>query len=254
MARHAGVSRSTVARIWYARGLKPHRVDTFKVSTDPALKLLTDRRDELVDQRSAAISRLLWRVHELDPAHAPKPRALSFSMHREPLAAWLGTQAGLVAELARTELVEVARLSEEIKVLTRRITARVSVVAPDLLAIPGCGPLSAAKIIGETAGVGRFRNEAAFACHAGVAPLPRWSGRTAGRMRRARYGNRQLNTALYWIALIQIRDDTPGRAYYQRRIAAGDKPSKALRALKRRLARVVFNRLQSRMTSRTASG
>ena len=87
-----------------------------------------------------------------------------------------------------------------------------------------------------------------------MAPLPRWSGRTAGRMRRARYGNRQLNTALYWIALIQIRDDTPGRAYYQRRIAAGDKPSKALRALKRRLARVVFNRLQSRMTSRTASG
>ena len=43
MARHAGVSRSTVQRIWHARGLKPHLVDTFKVSNDPAFEeKLTD--------------------------------------------------------------------------------------------------------------------------------------------------------------------------------------------------------------------
>jgi transposase len=35
MARASGMSQSTVGRIWRAFGLKPHRADTFKLSTDP---------------------------------------------------------------------------------------------------------------------------------------------------------------------------------------------------------------------------
>ena len=43
MAKAAGVSRSTVQRIWDAHGLQPHRVTTFKLSTDPAfVEKLTD--------------------------------------------------------------------------------------------------------------------------------------------------------------------------------------------------------------------
>ena len=74
-----------------------------------------------------------------------------------------------------------------------------------LLAMPGCGPLSAAKIVAETAGVARFPTEAAFARFAGVAPTPAWSGSTRGRMRYVKSGNRQINTALHRIAMTQLR-------------------------------------------------
>lgn len=124
-------------------------------------------------------------------------------------------------------------------------------VAQNLLALPGCGALTAAKLIGETAGIARFKSDAAFACHSGTAPIPVWSGNTAGRVRLSRSGNRQLNAALHRIALTQIRlTDSPGHAYYNKRLAAGDSTREALRCLKRRLARVVYNRLHADEKSR----
>ncbi|MGZ4576652.1 MAG: transposase, partial [Mycobacterium sp.] len=98
---------------------------------------------------------------------------------------------------------------------------------------------------GETAGVNRFKTEAAFARHTGVAPIPVWSGNTAGRVRMTRSGNRQLNAALHRIAVTQIRLDSLGQAYYRKRIDAGDSTTEALRCLKRRLARIVFHRLHT---------
>jgi len=82
--------------------------------------------------------------------------------------------------------------------------------APQLLDLPGCGVLTAAELIGETANPCRFRSEACFAMHAGVAPIPASSGRTQ-RHRLARGGNRQLNAALHRIAVTQARLDCPGR-------------------------------------------
>ena len=207
------------------------------------LKLLVDRREVLVAQRTATINRLLWRVHELDPERAPKARSLDLPKHRRILNDWLATMSGLVAELARDELADITRLTETINSLTKRIGQRVRPLAPALLALPGCGELTAAKLIGETAGVTRFTREAAFARHAGVAPVPVWSGNTAGRVRMTRSGNRQLNAALHRIAVTQIRLDGLGKAYYRKRIDAGDSKTEALRCLKRRLARVVFHHL-----------
>jgi transposase len=155
------------------------------------LKLLVDRRKDLVGQRTSTINRLLWRVHELDPAHAPKPGSLDRAKHRNLLGQWLATQRGLVAELARDELADISRLTEAINALAKRIGARVRALAPTLLALPGCGELTAAKLVGEAAGVNRFKSEAAFARHAGVAPIPVWSGNTVGRVRMTRSGNRQ---------------------------------------------------------------
>jgi transposase len=209
------------------------------------LKLLVDRREDLVAQRTSTINRLLWRVHELDPEHAPKPRSLDLAKHRDLLAAWLDTVPGLVAELARDELTDVIRLTEAINVLAKRIGERVREAAPALLALPGCGELTAAKILGEAAGVARFKSEAAFARHSGVAPIPVWSGNTAGRVRMTRSGNRQLNAALHRIAITQIRLDGLGQTYYRTRLLAGDSSTEALRCLKRRLARVVFHRLHT---------
>ena len=209
------------------------------------LKLLVDRREDLVAQRTSTINRLLWRVHELDPVRAPKPASLDLAKHRRLLGDWLATQPGLVAELAREELADITRLTEAINALAKRIGERVREVAATLLVMPGCGELTAAKLIGETAGVTRFKSEAAFARHSGAAPIPVWSGNTAGRVRMTRSGNRQLNAALHRIAVTQIRLPGLGQAYYRKRLAAGDSTTEALRCLKRRLARVVFHHLHT---------
>jgi transposase len=214
------------------------------------LKLLVDRREDLVAQRTSTINRLLWRVHELDPSRAPKPASLDLARHRTLLGDWLGAQPGLVAELARDELADISRLTEAINTLAKRIGERVRAIAPALLAMPGCAELTAAKIIGETAGVTRFKSEAAFARHSGVAPIPVWSGNTAGRVRMTRSGNRQLNAALHRIAVTQIRLDGLGQTYYRKRLALGDSSTEALRCLKRRLSRVVFNHLHTDQQSR----
>lgn len=157
--------------------------------TSRELKLLVDRRDDLVKHRTATINRLLWRVHELDPSIAPPVRSLDLAKHQQALEAALERFEGIVAELARDEPADIVDLTTRINDLERRITARVRDVAPTLLAMPGCGPLTAAKIVGETAGVARFKSEAAFARHTGIAPIPVWSGNTRGRVRLTRSGN-----------------------------------------------------------------
>jgi transposase len=223
--------------------------------TSRELKLLVDRREVLVHQRTATINRLLWRVHELEPAWAPKVRSLDLPKHQQLLAERLSAVGGIVAELARDELADVVELTGRINALTKRLAGLVSKVAPTLLAMPGVGPLTAAKLVGESAGVGRFKSEAAFARHAGIAPIPVWSGSTRGRVRLTRSGNRQLNAAIHRIAVTQIRLDGLGKTYYEKKKAEGMSTPEALRCLKRRLARVVFHHLHTdNNTVTTAAG
>lgn len=211
--------------------------------TSRELKLLVDRREVLITQRTAAINRLLWHVHEIDPAIAPPLRSLNLAKHQNLLAERLQNLDGIVAEMAREELADIIALTARANVLGQRIEAMVNQVAPTLLAMPGCGPLTAAKIVGESAGITRFKSEAAFARHAGIAPIPVWSGSTAGRVRMTRSGNRQLNAAVHRIAVTQIRLDGLGKTYYEKKKAEGMSTPEALRCLKRRLSRVVFNHL-----------
>ena len=205
-------------------------------------KLLVDRREDLVGQRTSTVHRLVWRIHELDPTRSPG--VLNYPKYRNALREWLADQPGIVAELALQELADITRLTEDINAMENRITDRVREVAPRLYEMPGCGAVTAAKIMGETALVTRFTSEAAFAQHAGLAPIPHWSGRTAGRMRRPKYGNRQLNSAIHRIAVTQLRLDGPGRDYYHKRIGTGDTRPMALRALKRRIGRAVYGHLR----------
>jgi transposase len=111
-----------------------------------------------------------------------------------------------------------------------------------LLAICGVGPVVAAKILGETRGINRFRTAAAYAAHTGTAPVPASSGRTQ-RHRLNRGGNRQLNRALYTIAMVQARWDPSARAYLERKLAEGKSAAEARRCLKRHLANVVYRAL-----------
>jgi hypothetical protein len=89
-------------------------------------------------------------------------------------------------------------------------------LAPALLAVPGCGVLGAAMILGETAGVGRFRSKDADARFTGTAPIPVWSGDRRGKVRLHRGGNRTVNTALHMIAVTQVRGLGPGQADVER--------------------------------------
>jgi transposase len=218
------------------------------------LKLLVDRRETLVAQRTATINSLLWRVHELGPERAPKSRTLDLAKHQQALRAWLVDVPGIVAELALDELEDIIALTARINALARRIAGLTKRVAPSLLAMPGCGSLTAAKLVGEAAGVTRFRSEAAFARHAGVAPIPAWSGSTAGRVRLTRSGNRQLNTALHRIAVTQVRlTESRGRIYYDRKRSEGMSKREALRCLKRLIARSAFTHLNVDHQNRTAT-
>jgi len=99
------------------------------------LKLLTDRRDVLVAQRTSAINRLRWHVHELEPARAPG--RLDAAKHQHVLQVWLATMSGLVAELARAELADIIRLTAT-SPHWPHVSANASVTLPNMLGLPGC--------------------------------------------------------------------------------------------------------------------
>jgi transposase len=208
------------------------------------IKQLVDHREDLIGIRTGLQNRLRWHPHDLDPALDPPARGLDLAKHLAGLQAGLEVlPATTTRRIALEELADIRALTGRINALEKELAALVATQAPQLLALPGCGVLTAAKLLGETANPTRFRSEACFAMHAGVAPIPASSGNT-NRHRLARGGNRQLNAALHRIAVTQIRLDGLGRAYYQRRRAQGDTSMEALRVLKRRLARIVFNLLR----------
>ena len=99
-------------------------------------------------------------------------------------------------------------------------------MAPALLALPGCGAITAAKLLAEIGPIDRFQSDAQLARHGGVAPLQASSGRVQ-RHRLDRGGNRQLNCALYRIAITQSRVHPPARAYLERKQSRRQKPPRS---------------------------
>ena len=216
------------------------------------LRLLVDHREDLVAERTRAQNRLRWHLHELDPGTEPVARSLDRAVVLDRLQARLAGVSGTVARIARELVVRIRELPRTIDPLEREIARLVADVAPTLLALPGCGSLTAAKLVGETAGVGRFRSAAAFARHNGSAPVPVWSANDE-RHRLNRKGNRQLNVALHRIAITQMRIDERGRMYLEHRRAAGDTKTEAIRALRRRISDEVFRRMRHDDHLRAAS-
>jgi len=203
------------------------------------LRLLVDHREDLVAERTRIEQRLRWHLHELSPGDEPPARGLARRHVLDGLAAKLADLDGTVARIARDLLERVRELSSTIAALGREISGLVTEQAPTLLALQGCGPLTAAKLLGETAGIGRFKSRAAFARHNGTAPVPVWSGNQT-RHRLSRGGNRQLNVALHRIAVTQLQRPGRGQEYLAKRMAAGDTKTEAIRALRRRISDVVF--------------
>jgi transposase len=212
----------------------------------PALeiKLLLSHREDLVAESTRIHNRLRWHLHDLDPEIEIPARRLSRELWLERLQRRLRRYGGqLRARLCR-ELVRRAReLSRQQRALERELEALVKEHAAPLLQMPGCGALTAAKLVAEVAGIERFKSDAQLAMLAGVAPLDASSGRQR-RHRLNKQGNRQLNLALHRIAVTQARLHAPARDYLARRRAEGKTWREALRCLKRHLARTVFKLLK----------
>ncbi|MFG3621122.1 IS110 family transposase [Nocardia sp. NPDC047654] len=209
------------------------------------VKLLSDYRHVLVTERTELINRLRWHLHELDPGLEIPSRGLRRYCVIDDLAQRLTGFDGLVAELARAMTARCRELTQQVNDLERQLRDRVRALAPSLLAVPGCGVLSAAVIVGETAGAQRFRSKDAYARFTGTAPIPVWSGATSGKVRLNRGGNRWINCALHMIALTQTRGHGPGKDYVDKLVGRGKTRVEAMRLLRRRLSDVVFRSLVS---------
>jgi len=197
------------------------------------LKLLVDHREDLVDERRRAQQRLRWHLHQLDPSFAVPARHLDRPAQLDRVSRWLARRGPDVqVRIARELLARCRSLTRSIVELDRELERRTAQLAPALLELPGCGVLSAAKLLGEVGPIDRFDSDAQLARHSGVAPLQASSGRVQ-RHRLDRGGNRQLNAAFYRIAITQARVHPAARAYLERKQAEGKSRREAIRCLKR---------------------
>lgn len=216
------------------------------------VRLLSDHRDDLVAERKRVQLRMRWHLHDLELDLALPPRALGRYVWLDRVETQLRALApSMRSRIALEQVRRCRELTASVRALEREIRVLMRTLAPELLALPGCSALSAAQLVGQVAGAARFRSEAAFAMHVGVAPLAASSGKTA-RHRLNRRGNRRLNAVLHIIAVTQARMHPPAMAFVARKRAEGMSTREALRCLKRHIARTVFKTMRRAEQARPA--
>jgi transposase len=218
------------------------------------LRLLSERREDLVAERTRALNRLHGLLRDLLPG------GVAGKLSAERAARILrgirpkGTSARLRRRLASEVLRDIRTLDRKIADLNGRIESEIEASGTTLTRIFGVGPILAAKIIGTVGSVARFPTKAHFASYAGTAPVEASSGEVV-RHRLSLAGNRHLNYALHMVAVCQARSDARGGAYYRKKIDEGKSRKEALRCLKRRISDAVFASLvaDSQLLSRSAA-
>jgi len=211
-----------------------------------ALRALLVARDGALLARTAALCQLRALIVTCPPplraelAALTRARLIGRCRRLRPGA---GDDRGVQLAL-RTLARRIQALSDEETSLKREIEQLVATLAPPLLAQPGVGPISAARILLAWSHRGRLHSEAAFARLAGAAPIPASSGQTI-RRRLDRGGDRQLNRALHTIILNRRKNHPPTIAYLQRRQHDGKTSRDAVRCLKRYLARNIYRLLEA---------
>jgi transposase len=248
--RDAGKSDVIDARA-IARAVLKDGVESFPAAfldeTAMEIRLLADHRADLVCERTRMQSRLRWHLVELDDQLEASIPAGGLDR-----TVWLDRVERRLKRLGQTARVRVARdelrrIREHTRTahgLEHQIKTLIAAYRPELLELKGCGVISAATLIGRTAGAERFKTDGHFARQAGVAPIPASSGRKS-RQRLNRGGDRQLNAALHRIAVAQGRWHPPATAYLAKKQAEGKSRIEALRCLKRHLARTVWQLLRN---------
>src|SRR5215203_173264 len=202
------------------------------------LRLLSERRGDLVAERTRACNRLHGLLRDLVPGTLSARRAAHILRGIRPQGSSSRVRRRLASEILR----DIRTLDRKIANLNEGIEAEVEASGTTLTEIFGIGPILAAKIMGTVGTVVRFPTKAHFASYSGTAPVEASSGEMV-RHRLSLAGNRHLNTALHMVAVCQARSDVRGRAYYCKKLAEGKSRKEALRCLKRRISDAVYKSL-----------
>ena len=242
----SGHGRKTDAHDAHAVAAAAVRARELRVlAADPeleSLRMVIDRRDELTRQRVQTVNRLHRLLGELIPGTtkrditALQAKAKLASVRPRDLAGKTRRR------IATDELADLIAVEKKIKILTKDLNAMVVASGSSLTALPGVGAIVAARVLSEVGDVTRFADRNRFASWTGTAPLEASSGEQV-RHRLSRAGNRRMNHMIHIAATTQIRLETPGRAYYRRKLAAGKTRMEAMRCLKRRISDALYRQL-----------
>ena len=214
-----------------------------------ALRAIVEHRDDLVKTRTQTVNRLHVVLTNLIPAGADRDltadRAAELLRGIRPRDAAGKTLRSLAADL----VAEIRQLDRRIAKAAADIQTAVTASGTTLTELCGIGALTAGKILGRVGTIDRFRSAAAFATYTGTAPIDVSSGDVV-RHGLSRAGDRQLNLCLHVMALTQIRQDTPGRAYYLRKRSRRQRPQRSdampqTTAIRRRLPTTAPRRKQA---------
>jgi len=250
-ARHRAGKSDTIDAVSAARGaLSGHASGQPKGGTGPveAIRVLLVAKRSARSERVRTLNQMRHlvfvapddiraRFHELNVYHLTRQVA---AMRPRP-----GNQVDYVTLMALRELGRRALgLEDEIGRLDDLLEPIVTDHAPGLLGVFGAGIFVAATLaVAAGDRPDRIRNEAAWAHLCGVAPIPASSGKTTGRYRLNRGGNRQANSALHRIVLVRMGHHEPTRVYLERRRGEGRTNPEIMRSLKRYVARETFKQL-----------
>jgi transposase len=207
------------------------------------LRLLSKRHRDLGRLKNKASCRLHALLLEMIPGGAEfritaVTRINALIDGFEPVDA-MGRQR---QEIARELAADIDRYNQLLAASKQRIETAVTASATSLTTICGVGPITAAMIIGQSGDIDRFSSKHHYASYNATAPIEASSGSKI-RHRLNPRGNRQLNWAIHVIAISQLRHDSLGRAFYDRKMAEGKSSKEAIRALKRRLSDVIYRHL-----------
>jgi len=242
------IDAAAVARAALREGIET-LPEAFLDERSLAIKLLLDHREDLVAESTRAQNRLRWHLHDIDPELAPPDRSLRHLQVLRSLGARLARrEQSMRVRLARELVRRCAALRRDIDALERELRGRVREQAPELLELPGCGTLTAAKLIAEIAGAGRFQSDARLARHAAASLL---GSAAAPPPRPARQPPAELHLPPN---CGHPSSHPPGsRAFLARKHSEGKSNREALRSLKRHLVRRVHRLLARPATTTTLS-
>jgi transposase len=209
------------------------------------LKVWSKRHRDLGRTRTQVACRLHAVLCELVPGGVR--RGLTAGQAAQILQAI--TPAGAVdaarCELAAGFLDDLRRLDAQLRDTKKKLAAAVRASGTTVTEIFGVGPVVAGIIIGDVRDVNRFPDRDHFAAYNGTAPIEVSSGQRK-IYRLSRRGNRRANHAIHMAAVTQVRHQhSPGRAYYDKKLAEGKTPKEALRSLKRQISDAIFTRLRA---------
>lgn len=249
-ARHNGAKSDALDAVRAARELltRERLTEPRQAAEREALRVLLRTREGATQSYRNALCQLKALIVTAPDSLRAALRSLStLTLLRHCARLRTATTASIEYRATALALQSIARralsLHQEARTLEAHLRELTQPQAPELLAQPGIGALTAAQILCAWSHPHRLHSEAAFACLAGTAPLPASSGQTI-RHRLSRRGDRRLNWALEMIVRCRLAHHQETRAYAARRRAEGKSTREIRRCLKRYLARRLYHLLE----------